>query len=82
MTASSSKEEVLWTLRKGDRVAEARTSPGEGAPQLRIYTGSGPKRETYAQVSVQMVRDPKALRELAEEKRREFEATGWTGPSS
>jgi hypothetical protein len=74
---AGSKEEVLWTLRKGDRVAEARTSPGEGAPQLRIYTGSGPKRDTYGQVSVQMVRDPKALRELADEKKREFEAAGW-----
>jgi hypothetical protein len=33
-------EHVLWTLRKGGRIAEARTRivpVGEGLPELRIY---------------------------------------------
>lgn len=76
-TAWKPNEEVLWTLYKRDRTAEARTSPGEGVPELRIYAGSGPKPETYGLVSTQQVRDPRALRELAEVKKKEFAESGW-----
>ena len=76
MGARESQEQVLWTLYKGDRVAEARTSAHDFVPQLRIYTGSG-KPATYGLVSTERVIDSKALRALAAEKKKEFEAEGW-----
>ena len=79
MRTDQNHEEVLWTLHKGDRIAEARTSSADFVPQLRIYTGSGPKRATYALVSMERVSDAKTLRALAAEKRKEFEVEGWEG---
>jgi hypothetical protein len=75
--AQRDTDDVVWTLRKGDRTAEARTSPNDGINELRIYTGSGSKRDTYGLVSADRTRDAKALRELAEVKKQEFEANGW-----
>ncbi len=78
MRTDQNHEEVLWTLYKGDRVAEARTSVHDFVPQLRIYTGSG-KPATYGMVSTERVSDAKTLRALAAEKRKEFEVEGWEG---
>ncbi len=70
-------EDVLWTLHKADRTAEARTGTGNDAPELRIYAGAG-KQQTYELLFSQVLKDARAVRTMADEKKREFEAQGWT----
>jgi hypothetical protein len=70
-------EDVLWTLHKADRTAEARTGTGGDQPELRIYAGSG-KQQTYDLLFSQVMKDTRAVRAMAAEKKREFEAQGWS----
>ena len=72
-------EEVLWTLRKDARTAEARigtVSIGGGQPELRLYTTREDKG-TFGMLFCQVMKDTRSARGLADEKRREFEAQGW-----
>ena len=73
-------EDVLWTLHKGDRTAEARlgtVSIGGGQPELRLYATRETKGE-FGMLFCQVVKDTRAARSLAAEKRAEFEAQGWS----
>ena len=75
-----SDEEVLWTLHKDGRRVEARLgteSVGGGQPELRIYT-TGDEKGTFGRLFCQVVKDTRIARALAGEKRREFEAQGWS----
>lgn len=72
-----STEDVLWTLHKGERTAEARVGIHE--PELRIYTRHGPKAKFDVMWS-RVMKDSRAAKAMAQEKRLEFEATGWTAP--
>ena len=72
-------EDVLWTVRKGDRTAEARvgTVAGSGGqPELRIYATREAKG-TFGMLFCQVVKDMRAARSLADEKRTEFVTQGW-----
>ena len=73
------EEEVLWTLKKGDRTAEARlgtVSIGGGQPELRLYATSETKSK-FVMLYCQVLKDTRAARSLALEKRAEFELQGW-----
>ena len=73
-------EDVLWTLHKADRTAEARIgSVGlvGGQPELRIYTTREEKGK-FAMVYSQIMKDTRAARRAADEKRAEFVAQGWS----
>ena len=73
-------EDVVWTLHKGDRIAEARigtVASSGGQPELRIYA----PRETkgaFGMLVCQVVKDTRAARRLAAEKRTEFVTQGWS----
>ena len=79
MSKPSAHEEVLWTLHKADRTAEARIGADSGPPELRIYVGSG-KKETWVMSVSQVMADNKAVRTAAQDRKREFEAAGWGEP--
>jgi hypothetical protein len=66
-------ERVLWTLRKGGRVAEARTRQHPLGPELVFYVDD---QLLWSQVFKQGT--GVALGEMSESKRREFEELGWT----
>ena len=72
-------EEVLWTLRKDARTAEARigtVSIGGGQPELRLYT-TREDQATFGMLFCQVTKDTRVAKALAEEKKREFVAQGW-----
>lgn len=73
-------EDVVWTLHKGDRTAEARigtVASSGGQPELRIYATRETKG-TFGMLFCQVVKDTRAARSLAAEKRTEFVAQGWS----
>ena len=73
-------EDVLWTLHKGDRAAEARIGTAGmagGQPELRLYTTREAKGK-FAMVYSQIMKDTRTARSVALEKKAEFEAQGWT----
>jgi len=73
-------EDVLWTLHKGDRTAEARIGTAGmagGQPELRLYTTREAKGK-FAMVYNQIMKDTRTARRAALEKRAEFEAQGWS----
>jgi hypothetical protein len=72
-------EHHLWTLAKDGSRAEARTRMvpiGLGRPELRLYVSS---RETGEMMFLwsQVFEDGRQVCELAEAKKKEFEAKGW-----
>ncbi len=72
-------EHHLWTLTKDGRRVEARTRMvpiGLGRPELTFYVSS---RETGEMTLLwsQVFEDARQLSELADAKKREFEAMGW-----
>ena len=72
-------EHHLWTLTKDGRRAEARTRMvpiGLGRPELVFYVSSRETGELMLLWS-QVFEDGRQLGELAEAKKREFEAMGW-----
>jgi len=72
-------EHRLWTLTKDGARAEARTRIvpiGLGRPELIFYVSSGETGELMLLWS-QVFEDGRQLGELAEAKKREFEAMGW-----
>lgn len=84
MKAWTIREDVVWTLRKGPRTAEARTraassAGGSGQPELCIYTATH-ERATLDLMWSQVMKDHRAARAMAEEKKKEFEAEGFVGP--
>jgi hypothetical protein len=73
------REHHLWTLTKDGHRAEARTGLvpiGLGRPALRFYVSS---RETGEMMLLwsQVFEDGRQVGELAEAKKKEFEAKGW-----
>ena len=76
MAAWQTPDDILWTLQKGERLAEARTADGIAPPELRIYTKHGPKSKFDLMWS-QVLKDVREVRALALDKRKEFEASGW-----
>ena len=75
-------EDVVWTLHKGDRTAEARigtVASSGGQPELRSYATAESKAE-FVMLFCQVVKDTRAARHLAAEKRAEFETQGWLPP--
>ena len=77
-------EDVLWTLHKEGRIVEARLgteSVGGGRPELRLYATREGDR-TFGRMFCQVMKDRRGARELADEKRGEFEAQGWTSPDA
>lgn len=73
-------EDVLWTLHKGERKAEARIGTAGmagGQPELRLYTTREEKGK-FAMVYCQIMKDTRTARSVALEKRAEFEAQGWS----
>lgn len=69
-------EHTLWTLAKDTRRAEARTRmvPLLLKPELRFYVSrDGEMHLLWSQV----MEDGRAVSDLAEQKRSEFEAMGW-----
>lgn len=71
-------EYVLWRMTKAGRAVEARTRIvplGEGAPELRIlYTNEDGTFDLGWSV---VLKDGHEVRELAQQKQREFEVRGW-----
>ena len=73
-------EDVLWTLHKGERTAEARigtVASSGGQPELRIYATRETKGQ-FVMMFCQVVKDTRVARSLAAEKRTEFLAQGWS----
>jgi hypothetical protein len=73
------REDVIWTLRKGDRTAEARIgtiASSGGQPELRLYTTREDKG-AFEMLYCQVMKDARTARSVALEKRIEFEAQGW-----
>lgn len=70
-------EHSLWTLHKNGRTAEARTRMVPAGPELRIYVTSRQTMEPTDLLWSQVMRDGRAIGDLADEKKREFEARGW-----
>lgn len=72
-------EHHVWTLTKNGRTAEARTRMvpiGDGRPELRIYVTRLETGELDLLWS-QVLDGGRQVGELAEAKRRDFEAKGW-----
>jgi hypothetical protein len=72
-------EDVLWTLHKDERTAEARIGiapVGGGQPELRLYTNRE-RRDKFVMLYRQVMKDLRTARSLAQEKQAEFEAQGW-----
>jgi hypothetical protein len=63
-------EHSSWVLRKGDRIAEARTRMVPAGPELRIYYCGKFHRS-------EVVRDGRNVGEVAEEAKAEWLARGW-----
>ncbi len=79
MPAWKIPEDVLWRLRKGERTAEARTMatvPGGSQSELRIYTNTAPK-SPFAVSWSRVMKDDRAARKAADERKAEFIAAGW-----
>jgi hypothetical protein len=79
MRTQPSNEDVLWTLRKDARTAEARIGTavtGGGQPELRIYTRTQDK-SAFEMLFCQALKDMRGARALADEKKLEFVAQGW-----
>jgi hypothetical protein len=82
MPAWKIPEDVLWRLHKGVRTAEARTiatTPGGSQPELRIYTNTAPK-SPFAVSWSRVMKDERAARLAAAERKAEFLAAGWSEP--
>lgn len=80
---SRDDEDVVWTLYKGDRTAEARigtVASSGGQPELRLYATPDSKAK-FVMMFCQVVKDSRTGRSLAAEKRAEFEAQGWLASS-
>lgn len=75
MKAWREPEDVLWRLNKDDRVAEARV-PANGLAELRIYTRKTAKGP-FDLLFTQTLKDQRAVRSLAAQQKKEFEAQGW-----
>ena len=72
-------EDVVWTLHKAGRTAEARigtVASSGGQTELRLYATSEAKGQ-FVMLFCQVVRDTRAARQLAAEKQTEFVALGW-----
>jgi hypothetical protein len=72
-------EHVLWTLRKSDRIVEARTRLvpfSDGLPELRIYVSNGPMLVTDLLWSCTL-QDLQDVGSLSEERRAAFLDRGW-----
>ena len=79
MAAWKIPEDVLWRLHKGARTAEARTVatvPGGSQAELRIYTNTAPK-SAFSVSWARVMRDDRAARKAADERKAEFIAAGW-----
>ncbi|MDP1570377.1 MAG: hypothetical protein Q8L86_10260 [Vicinamibacterales bacterium] len=73
-------EHVLWTLTKGGRTAEARTRMVPLGPELRVYVShleTGALELLWSEVFRVQDGGGAALRDLAEQTQRDFEARGW-----
>ena len=73
-------EDLLWRLHKDLRTAEARTIAtvrGGSQSELRIYTNTAPK-SPFAVTWARVMKDDRAARKAAEERKAEFLAAGWT----
>lgn len=64
-------EHSLWTVTKGTRTAEARVRMTPGGIELRFYVHE-------ELIWSQLFQDGRELGELAEQKKAEFQAMGWT----
>jgi hypothetical protein len=76
----SNPEDVLWTLHKAGRTAEARigtVASSGGQPELRLYATPDEAKGKFVMLFCQVVKDTRAARRLAAEKRTEFVAQGW-----
>jgi hypothetical protein len=75
-----STEHVLWTLRKGRRLAQARTPLipiGNGQLELRIYVGIGPTVDVDDLLWSVTLKDGRDLGALSEERKAAFLERGW-----
>jgi len=73
-------EHVLWTMRKGGRIAEARTRMvpiGDGLPELRVYMSNGPTVKVTDLLWSQTLKDGRDAGALAEERKSAFLSRGW-----
>ena len=73
-------EQVLWTLRKGGRIAQGRTrlNPiGNGARELRIYVSDGPTVDVDNMLWSVTLRDLRAVDRLSQERKAAFLERGW-----
>lgn len=70
-------EHVLWTLYKGDRIAQARTRMTPLGPELRFMLRRVGDDDDLLWSQVFKDGDGANVGELADQKRREFEDRGW-----
>ena len=73
-------EHVLWTLRKGRRIAEARTPLipiGNGQLELRIYVSIGPAVDVGDLLWSVTLKDGRDVGALSEERKAAFLERGW-----
>ena len=73
-------DQVLWTLRKGERVAQARTrlNPiGNSRPELRIYVSNGPTVNADDMLWSVTPLNERGVGRLSRERRAAFLERGW-----